>query len=118
MAACRLGLVTFLPAPNHTESQPNKLFEYMAAGLPVVASDFPLWRHIVESSQCGLLVDPSDPGKIAEAIEWILRHPQEAEAMGRRGAEAVRQTYNWGSEAKTLLDLYRQLLHQPVDHGR
>lgn len=106
----RAGLVVFQPAPNHMEAQPNKLFEYMAAGLPVIASDFPLWRNIVTQAGCGLLVDPLNPSAIADAITWIFDHPDEAEAMGRRGQTAVTSTYTWDREAEKLLALYTKLL--------
>jgi len=106
----RAGLVLFLPEPNHVRAQPNKMFEYMAAGLPVIASDFPLWREIVEGAGCGLLVDPEDPAAIAGAMQWILDNPEEAEAMGRRGREAVETRYNWDAEAEKLVALYRRLL--------
>jgi glycosyltransferase involved in cell wall biosynthesis len=106
----RAGLVVFQPAPNHMEAQPNKLFEYMAAGLPVIASDFPLWRNIVTGAGCGLLVDPLSPPAIANAITWILDHPDEAEAMGRRGQHAVSSTYAWDREAEKLVALYTKLL--------
>lgn len=108
----RAGLVLFHPAPNHTSAQPNKLFEYMAAGLPLIASDFPLWREIVEGVGCGLLVDPLDPDAIAQAIQWVLDNPEEAEAMGRRGQLAVQERYNWPIEGAKLVRLYERLLNE------
>lgn len=105
----RAGLVVLHPRDNYLLSYPVKLFEYMAAGLPVIASDFPLWRKIVESAGCGLLVDPLDPSAIADAMSWILDNPEEAEAMGKRGRQAVLDTYNWDREAEKLVECYRSL---------
>lgn len=108
LCRARVGVVTLHNTPNHFESYPIKMFEYMAAGLSVVASDFPLWKKI--GREAGLFVDPQDPQAIARAIEWLLAHPQEAEAMGRRGQEAVRERYNWDREKEKLLALYEELL--------
>ncbi len=73
-------------------------------------SDFPLWREIVEGAGCGLLVDPLNPEEIANAILWLLERPAEAQAMGKRGREAVRMRYNWSIEAQKLLQMYRELM--------
>ena len=53
-----MGVITYLPYSNNTSCLPNKLFDYMLVGLPVIASDFPLYREVVEPDRCGLIVDP------------------------------------------------------------
>jgi hypothetical protein len=85
------------------------MFEYMAAGIPVIASDFPLWRSIVMGAGCGLLVNPRDPSSIAKAISYLLTHDAEAEAMGKRGRAAVKLQYNWNTEERKLLNFYASL---------
>jgi glycosyltransferase involved in cell wall biosynthesis len=104
-----MGLVLFHPEPNHIEAQPNKMFEYMIAGLPVIASNFPLWRQLVEGAGCGLVVNPLSVSEIAQAMEWILDHPAEAAQMGERGREYVLRQANWAPEAQKLIALYQDL---------
>ena len=112
LGSVRAGLVLHHPIPNEIDAQPIKLYEYMAAGLPIIASNFPLLKQIIEDAGCGLLVDPMDPNAIAAAMRWILDHPAEAEAMGQRGLQAVLCKYNWDAEAVKLIDLYKKLLTQ------
>ena len=110
MSRCIGGLVTFLPLPNHIDAQPNKMFEYMSAGIPVIASDFPLWREIVIGNECGLCVDPTSPNEIAEAIDYLVTHPEEAQRMGDNGRVAVQRLYNWKNEEQKLLAIYAELM--------
>jgi len=109
-----IGLICPLPTPNNIQAagRSRTLYEYMGAGLPVIASNFPLWREIVEGNNCGICVDPLNPKAIAEAIEYLVTHPEEARKMGQNGRRAVEEKYNWEKEATKLLQLYEQLLSQ------
>lgn len=109
MNSCKVGIVCLRPTPNYVDSLPVKMFEYMAAGLPVVATDYPVWREIVEGAGAGILVPPCDAGAIREAVQYLLSHDDEARRMGEAGRRAVEIRYNWCSEEAALLDLYRLL---------
>ena len=104
------GMVTFLPYPNHVNAQPNKIFEYMAAGLPVIGSNFTMWRDLLEKNKCGMCVDPTSPKEIAEAIHYLKSHPEEAKAMGENGKRLVQETYNWKAEEIKLFEFYQALM--------
>ncbi|UVW30308.1 glycosyltransferase family 4 protein [Massilia sp. H6] len=106
MARSVAGLVTLLPLPNHVDSLPTKMFEYMSSGIPVIASNFKLWREIVEGNECGICVDPLDPQAIATAIDYLVCNPDIAKSMGERGRRAVMERYNWDVEATRLTDFY------------
>lgn len=84
----------------------------MAAGIPVVASDFPLWRDIICSAGCGLLVDPFNVHQIADAIERLVRNPDEAEAMGQCGRKSAEDNFSWAHEEQVLLSFYASLLKE------
>lgn len=108
LGTAKAGLVIFAYTPNHVRAEPNKLFEYMAAGLPVIASDFPYWKELVNSIGAGITVAPDSPQEIADAILWLLAHSSEAEEMGKNGAKAVMDAFNWNCEKRKLLDLYER----------
>ena len=105
----RLGLSLLQPTPRYEKAVPIKLFEYMACGLPVVASNFPEIRKVVKEADCGILVDPTSVDEIADAILYLLEHPEEAERMGDSGRRAVEEKYNWEKMEEKLLKLYRRL---------
>lgn len=111
MSRAVAGLVTLHPISNYLEALPVKMFEYMAAGIPVIASNFPLWRSIIEAEQCGLCVDPLDPGAIARAIDHLASNPDLARQMGANGRRAVLSHYNWAAQAVRLLDFYGAIVH-------
>jgi glycosyltransferase involved in cell wall biosynthesis len=110
MSRSKAGLVTLRPVVNYLDALPVKMFEYMAAGLPVISSDINLWKEIVEGNNCGICVNPLEPKEIADAIEYIITHPKEAEQMGQNGRNAVIEKYNWQVEEKKLFEVYENLL--------
>ena len=111
LAASRIGLLVLHPVPNHLDSLPIKLFEYMAAGLPVVASRFPAWERLVDGA--GAFVDPLDVGAIAAEIERLLENPEDAARMGGKGRAAIERELHWEREAASLVALYERITGAP-----
>jgi hypothetical protein len=97
------------PLQRFVDALPVKLFEYMAAELPVIVSDLPRVREIVQGADCGLLVDPLDSSSLADAMRRLADSPEERRRLGENGRNAVRERYNWGSEEAKLLELYARL---------
>ena len=105
-----VGIILFQPTHyNNLIGLPLKLFEYMACGKPVVASNFPEIAKVVKEADCGILVDPTDVDEIADAILYLLEHPEEAKRMGENGRRAVEEKYSWDKMEEKLLELYGRL---------
>ena len=100
------GLVILHPIPKYLTALPVKMFEYMAAGVPVIASNFPYWKQILEDSHCGLCVDPLNPEEIRMTMEYILKNPDIIAEMGQNGRTGVVEQYNWATEKQKLFELY------------
>ena len=88
---------------------PIKMFEYMAAGLPFVASDFELWNDIIQKYPCGICVNPGNIEEIRNACKLLMNNPELAQSYGRMGREAVVNEFNWNIEVVHLLQLYETL---------
>jgi len=110
LAKADVGIVCLHPISNYLTALPVKLFEYMAAGLPVIASNFPVLKEIVEENNCGICVDPLNPAQIAKAVAYMVTHENERIRMGENGRRAVMEKYNWENESKKLLGLYEDLI--------
>jgi glycosyltransferase involved in cell wall biosynthesis len=107
IARCQVGVAVLKNIPNYVSSFPTKMFEYMAMGLPVVVSDFPLYKEVVESHGCGICVDPDDVDAIAGAFRNLIENPARAREMGENGRRAVRTRYNWDTELLKLSAFYQ-----------
>lgn len=110
---CMIGLSILKPIGNYVTSYSTKIFEYMAAKLPVITSNFPLYQDIVEKFNCGLCVNPLDPDDIATAIQYIIDHPEIARQMGRNGRRAIGDQFNWDIEQQKLFEVYENLMDDP-----
>ena len=105
-----IGLVCLQPVSQYINSLPVKMFEYMSVGIPIVASDFPLWRDIIEQNSCGVVVDPTLPAKIGEAVSALLNDPKRMKEMGLNGREAYKTKYSWESQEDVLYKVYEKIL--------
>jgi glycosyltransferase involved in cell wall biosynthesis len=107
---CTIGACFDLRTPSRIRALPTKLFEYMAGGVPIVATDLPHSKEYIEAARCGLLGRPEDPQTLADAIEHLLDHPQEAQEMAQRGRQAFLERFNWESQDEALGAFYRSIL--------
>ena len=113
-----VGLSLLHETPSYRDALPTKVFEYMAAGLPVIAYRTAVLEEIVESTGCGVLVEPGDVQAAARALETLLGDREMRDAMGRRGRTAATTRYSWKGESQTLLDGYARVLQARRGSGR
>lgn len=93
----------------------NKMFEYMEASLPIICSDYDLWREIVEEYQCGICVQPGNTKQLVEALKFLLNNPSIAYEMGQRGRKAVEEKYNWSSQHLTYVNIFDSLKSKSIN---
>ncbi|MCF2495684.1 glycosyltransferase [Dyadobacter chenhuakuii] len=103
------GIALLKPVADYPDSYTTKLFEYMSLKLPVITSDFPLYRDVVEQSGCGFCISPYNARLLCEKLQWLIENPDQGRQMGSNGRESVERMYNWASEESTLLTFYSAL---------
>jgi glycosyltransferase involved in cell wall biosynthesis len=103
----KIGINLLYPTPSHRDSQPIKLYEYLAAGIPVIASNFPEFSELLEG--CGVLVDPMDPAQIERAIRDLLSDQTRLCEMSKIGRERVLSSYSWKGEGTRLVKFCNKL---------
>jgi glycosyltransferase involved in cell wall biosynthesis len=104
------GIITSHPIPTYLESLPIKMFEYMAAGIPFIVSDFPYWRNLLRGYECCIFVNPLDPNEIAKAIDFFAFNKHEAKKMGDKARELVYEKFDWKNESEKLIAFYKLIL--------
>jgi glycosyltransferase involved in cell wall biosynthesis len=104
------GLAIFPPTPHYFNKELTKFFEYMGAGIPIICSDFPVWRSLMEKTGAGICVNPDNLNEIRDAIEFLVRNPEKAKEMGSNGRRAVLQEYNWENEETKLINFYKHII--------
>jgi len=108
LSDARAGLSLLHPVPNYIDALPTKIFEYMLAGIPFIASDFPAIKEIVSKWNCGICVNPLDVVAIKQAALFLLNNPEQALEMGQRGRNAAIENFNWEKEKVKLLEVYQK----------
>lgn len=114
----KIGLICFHPFPNMfgaLSGRNNKLYEYMAGGLAIVASNFVEWITVIEGDKLGIAVNPMDPKDIASAIDYLLNNPEILKKMGQNGLKAVHDKCNWDIEKDKLLQVYSKLQNGQIN---
>lgn len=90
----------------------NKIFEYMLSGIPIICTDFILWKNlIIDKYQCGICVPPHNAEAIYNAMKYMIDHPKEAVKMGERGRRAVMDEFNWGKYVHQFLKIYADIIY-------
>ncbi len=113
LAAANACIAILKPIELYKTVYPNKVFDYMAAGRPVILAIDGVIREVIESHQAGVFVPPGDAHRLAEAIVWLAENPQTAQAMGKNGRQAVVENFSRNQLAEKLASILDSLARKP-----
>lgn len=105
--AADIGIVTFLPLPNHIDSMPNKPYEYLSCGKAMIMSNFPSWMRNFKNM--AVFTDPSKPESIAKTINELLNDKEQMEKLSESGRKLIEEQYSWEAESKKLVSVYDKI---------
>ncbi|EUJ23147.1 glycosyl transferases group 1 family protein [Listeria grandensis FSL F6-0971] len=107
--SAHVGLCLLHPIPNYMHSLATKIFEYMAAGLPILATNIPDWEALMAETDTGFTVDVWDGQAVADKAEQFIAKPALCKDFARHGRRAFETRYNWTTEAGKLIHIYSEL---------
>lgn len=115
--AASVGMSTMLDMGQyyHIDTLATKTYEYMAMGVPVVLSDTPYAKKVLEQYPFGIAVNGAVPDEIAVAVNYLLNHPEQAKKMGEAGRCAIKERFHWEKEAEKLKKLYQDLVEASME---
>lgn len=111
----RVAMVLYSRQPNHYQIRSNRLFESMAAGVPVIVPNFGEWGEFMRIHECGIAVDPTAPKEVADALTALVEDPKLAASMGSNGRQAVVREFSWKEEKEKLEELYSRIAMRKVE---
>lgn len=103
------GVAIFPETEHYMKKELTKFFEYMNAGIPIICSNFPVWKQFINQYRCGITVDPHNDQEIKDALDYLRNHPDAAKQMGENGKKAVQEQLNWRAEEEKLIAIYQRL---------
>lgn len=114
LRTAEMGLAPLAATPKHEKNIPTKQFDYMCCGIPVIGNNVGPIRNFVLPSKAGLVIDTSNPQRLAEAILELLENPERAREMGANGRRAIESGWNWENEARRLREAFARMLSRPA----
>ncbi|WP_082582887.1 glycosyltransferase family 4 protein [Frateuria sp. Soil773] len=103
-----IGLILYKPISQYGMATAVKVYEYMAAGMPVIVPDHGDWPALMEQAKCGLVVNVDDTEQQVEAVTYLLSNPERAREMGRNGRVYALAHASWDAAFKNMTSMYQK----------